>query len=474
MPSGLLLAFPLESVALRLALALGMALVLLRVVSRLDLRSPRARTVLAGSPFVVAAAVTVLSGRDLGLPSLLVPSAGGSGALALPVADRYLDFVPMAPVLVGLWAVVSLSLIARRVLRAARFRRAVLTFARPAAPRVAAVVVRLARELAVTPPRVLVSLGATGGASVIGVRDPIVLLDEAVLQHLDTQELEGVIAHELAHLARRDNLVAWAVAIVRDVAFFVPGSGWAVRALHREREAAADQDAVDVTGRPAALASGLLNVMEITARDRRMSQQQVAEHQVPDGCAALVSSSTVVDRVQLLLSDTAVSRRQHRTELSLAAAVSLVAVAVAVVLPALLTGDQGQREALGVLVGAAGNLVEPPADASAHVGRVFSVYRQSGQEATGVGSRGDLSVRSSDLFGSEDRPGVVLACAVDSAACPSLGRQSGLVLRPEPIVLLRDRMSTRWQATPVLDTASGERFAFYWLTRLSHAESQQG
>jgi hypothetical protein len=55
-------------------------------------------------------------------------------------------------------------------------------------------------------------------------------------------------------------------------------------------EAAADQDAVEVTGRPAALASGLLQVVELAGAARR----------VPHGCAALVPSSSVVDRVQLL------------------------------------------------------------------------------------------------------------------------------------------------------------------------------
>jgi beta-lactamase regulating signal transducer with metallopeptidase domain len=460
MPSGLLLAFPLESVAVRLALALGVALLLLRVVSAWDLRSPRARTVLAGSPFVVATAVIVLSGRDLGLPSLLVPSAGGTGALALPVADRYLDYAPMAPVLVGLWATVSLALIARRVWRAARFRRRVLINARPAEPRVAAVVVRVARGLAVSPPRVLVTRGATGGAAVIGVRDPVMLLDEEILHRLDAQELEGVIAHELAHVARRDNLVAWAVAIVRDVAFFVPGAGWAVRALHREREAAADQDAVAVTGRPAALASGLLSVVELAAGSRR----------VPHGCAALVPTSSVVDRVQLLLGERTASAREHRTELALAAAVSLVAVAAAVVIPGLFTGEQGQREALGVLVGA-GATVEGPTDVAPYVGRVFTVYRQAGPEATGGDATIEPVVRGTDLFGAEDRPGVALACTTGGSGCPSFGRSPGLALRPQPIVLLEDRMSARWQATPVLDSAAGERFAFYWLTRLVQVES---
>jgi beta-lactamase regulating signal transducer with metallopeptidase domain len=462
MPSGLLLAFPLESVALRLALALGVALLLLRVVSRWDLRSPRARTVLAGSPFVVAAAVVVLSGRDLGLPSLLVPSAGGVGALALPVADRYLDFAPMAPVIVAMWAVTSLTLIARRVWRAARFRRSVLGLARPAEPRVAAVVVHIARDLDVPPPRVLVTRGATGGAAVIGVRDPIVLLDEEILHRLDAQELEGVIAHELAHIARRDNLVAWAVAIVRDVAFFVPGAGWAVRALHREREAAADQDAVSVTGRPAALASGLLSVVELATHSRR----------VPHGCAALVPSSSVVDRVHLLLGEGTASPRQHRIELSLAAAVSLVAVAAAVVIPGLLAGAQGQREALGILVGG-GATAETPESIAATVGRVFTVYRETGPESAAGDTAVEASVRGADLFGAEDRPGVALACAEGGTGCPAIGRDSGLVLRPQPIVLLEDRMSTRWQATPVLDSASSERFAFYWLARLVQGEPRE-
>jgi beta-lactamase regulating signal transducer with metallopeptidase domain len=461
MASGLLLAFPLESVALRLALALGVALLLLRFVSGWDLRSPRARTVLAGSPFVVAAAVVVLSGRDLGLPSLLAPSAGGAGALALPVADRYLDFAPISPVIVGTWAMVSLMLIARRVWRAARFRRSVLAKARPAEPRVAAVVVRIARSLAVAPPRVLVTRGATGGAAVIGVRDPILLLDAEILHRLDAQELEGVLAHELAHVARRDNLVAWAVAVMRDIAFFVPGAGWAVRALHREREAAADQDAVAVTGRPAALASGLLNVVEVAAGSRV----------VPHGCAALVPSSTVVDRVQLLLSEGTVSPREHRIELALAAAVSLVAVAAALVIPGLLTGDQGQREALGVLVGAGpGGGPGPQDDATSSAGRVFTVYRQTGSDEAGSGRPVDPSVRGSDLFGAEDRPGVAISCVAGGPGCAAVGRIPGLALQPQPIVLLEDRMSKRWQATPMLDSAPGDRFAFYWLSRLVQTE----
>lgn len=460
MPSGLLLAFPLESVALRLALALGVALVLLRIVSAWDLRSPRARSVLAASPFVVAAAIVLLSSGDLGLPALLVPSTVGTGALALPVADRYFDFAPMAPVIVGAWAGVCSVLVALRVSRALTFRRSTLAAARPAQPRVAAIVLRLAREMMIAPPRVLVTDGAVGGAAVLGVRDPVLLIDAAVLELLDGEELEGVIAHELAHVARRDNLVAWAVAIVRDVAFFVPGSGWAVRALHREREAAADQDAVAVTGRPAALASGLLEVVGLSGGTRR----------VPHGCAALVPSTTVVDRVELLLSDVRVTPREHRTELSLAAAVSLVAIAIAVVLPGLLAGEQGQRDALGVLVGTPDGSARSAgaAPAGLEAGRVFSVYRAVGAgEGAAARTERRLTILRSDLIGREDRPGVAQACAAGLPECPNIGRPLGLALRPAPIVLLDGAVSARWQATPVGDAPVGERLAIYWLARVT-------
>jgi beta-lactamase regulating signal transducer with metallopeptidase domain len=457
MTSGLLLAVPLESVVLRLALALGAALILLRVVSSWDLRSPRARTVLAASPFVVAAAVTVLSLRDLGLPSVLMPATSGPGALSLPVADRYLEFAPIAPVIVAIWLVVSVVLIALRLVRAGRARRSLLAGTSPAAPRIAALVLRLARELGITPPRVLMADGTLGGAAVLGVRDPVLLLDARMLAQLDAEELEGVLAHELAHIARRDNLVAWAVSIVRDIAFFVPGAGWAVRALHREREAAADDDAVVVTGRPAALASGLLRVMELRVHDRR----------VPQGCATLVPANTVADRVRLLLSEDRPTVREHRTELALALAVSLVAVAAAIVLPAQLIGDQGQREALGVLIGPAGDARTAIwVDGSTDQARVFTVYRRGGPPTDGPPVPTRAPVRSVDLIGPADRPGAAQACAADSSGCLTTARGVGLTLRPAPIVLVSSGAAARWQATPVADTVSSERFAMYWLSRL--------
>jgi beta-lactamase regulating signal transducer with metallopeptidase domain len=460
MGHGVLLAFPLQSVALRLALALALALLLLRVLSGRQLRSPRARVLLAVSPFVVAGAVIVLSARDLALPALLRPTTVDAGSIALPVADRYLDFAPTAPILIGVWAAATLLLTGSRILRSARFRRDVLRRAIPAPPRVAVTVVRLAREFDITPPRALLIEGRIAGAAVVGVRDPILLLDTASLAILDDAELEGVIAHELAHVARRDNLVAWLVAAARDVVCFVPGAGSALEALHREREAAADQDAVAVTKRPGALASGLLAVVELGAK-----------RPLPQGCAALAPSSGVVERVRFLLEEDRPTAARHRLEVLLAAAVSLAAVLMSLLVPSLLSGADGQRDALGVLVAPAPDRtagLTPTAVSSE--GRVFDVYRRVGEART-VSAPVTPGASRLELFGPEDRPGVARLCTSDAAACPTKPSRVGLGLRPTQIVLLEDRVMARWQATPVLEGPTGDRLAIYWLSRLEDLAS---
>lgn len=457
MGSGLLVALPLESVAVRLTIALGVALVLLRVVSRWELRSPRARTILAASPFVVATAVLLLSSGDLGLPSVLVPATAGTGTLALPLADRYLDFAPIGPVIVTVWAVVSVTLVAVRAARAAVARRRLLAGARPVEPRVAAVVLRLARAHGIAPPRALVARGPIAGAAVVGVRRPLLLLDARLLAELDADELEGVVAHELAHIARRDTVLAWAVAAVRDLAFFVPGAGWAVRALHREREAAADLDAVGVTGRPAALASGLLHGVELAR----------GAGPVPHGCAALVERGGVVDRVHLLLREDQPSGRDHRIESALVGAIGLVAVAAAVVLPTFVTGgSDGSRDALGVLVEPATDPSTTTAgDVAGARGRVFTVFeRFATGPATETGAT--FRVRPVDLVGPQDRPGAAQACAAGAPGCVVEDGTVGLSLQPAPIVLLDRDVPARWQATPLAEGPVSERLTMYWLSRL--------
>ncbi len=334
MDLGVLLSLPVESVTVRVILASIACVALARLVLRGGLRSPGVRVATALAPALVLLLVVVVAvSTQLRLPAVMVP-VEDAGLLPIPVADGYLHFAPMAiPVLVGLWGAIVLARLVRRALwmRAARARaeRAVTVGEVPGDVRDLAL--EVAERLHVPAPTVTVVDHCDGGAFVVGTRQPIVVLDGELVHNLDRAELEGVIAHELAHVRRRDNIVAGLLGTVRDLAFFVPGIGWAARQLHRERELAADQVAVSVTGKPGALASGLLKVIE-------------SRSDAPSACAAFAPQGSLVDRVQVLVDDRPPPSRTRRSvELGIAAAVSGVAVAVGLLVPTALAGPDRER-----------------------------------------------------------------------------------------------------------------------------------
>lgn len=115
----------------------------------------------------------------------------------------------------------------------------------------------LSAELGIPPARVLVYKDDRPCAITYGLFRPTMLLSSWMVEQLDWRELESVLAHELAHIARRDYLVVWLAMILRDAFFYLPTSRIAFRRLQGEKELACDDLAVCTTGRPLALASAL-------------------------------------------------------------------------------------------------------------------------------------------------------------------------------------------------------------------------
>ena len=95
-----------------------------------------------------------------------------------------------------------------------------------------------------------------------GLRQPSVVLSTWLLDHLDPHELDSVVAHELAHLARRDYLARWLGRVLRDATLYLPGAWYALRVLEADEELSADALAVAATGRPLSMASALGKVWQ--------------------------------------------------------------------------------------------------------------------------------------------------------------------------------------------------------------------
>ena len=118
-----------------------------------------------------------------------------------------------------------------------------------------------------------------------------------ILQVLDRDELEGVIAHELAHIKNRDTLtmtvaatVAGAISMLAQFGFFFGGGGdrepirWGRSAccwrccfaplaamliqmtISRTREYSADRVGAEISGNPLALASALRKISAYASR----------------------------------------------------------------------------------------------------------------------------------------------------------------------------------------------------------------
>jgi beta-lactamase regulating signal transducer with metallopeptidase domain len=84
--------------------------------------------------------------------------------------------------------------------------------------------------------------------AVIGWLRPVVLVPGSTLTGLSPQQLEALLAHELAHIRRHDYLVNLLQTCVETLLFYHPAVWWVGRRIRAERENCCDDLAVEVCG----------------------------------------------------------------------------------------------------------------------------------------------------------------------------------------------------------------------------------
>ena len=87
-----------------------------------------------------------------------------------------------------------------------------------------------------------------------------IVVSASAIEMLDREELEAVLAHELAHLKEQDSLLTKASLAFRFFMFYNPVAFLVFRRIVSDREKICDDMAVSFTGKRLALASGLLKV----------------------------------------------------------------------------------------------------------------------------------------------------------------------------------------------------------------------
>lgn len=98
----------------------------------------------------------------------------------------------------------------------------------------------------------------------VGIMRPIILLPDVMAQRLAQADIEAIIAHELCHLRRNDNLLALIHMLVEAVFWFHPLVWFIGARLVEERERACDDNVLDTGQKPLAYAQTILKVCRLT------------------------------------------------------------------------------------------------------------------------------------------------------------------------------------------------------------------
>jgi bla regulator protein BlaR1 len=95
---------------------------------------------------------------------------------------------------------------------------------------------------------------------VFGIWRPALLVPEGIAERLTAEQLDAIVAHELCHVRRRDNLVAAIHMVVEALFWFHPLVWWIGARMVEERERACDEEVVRSGKEPEVYAEGILKV----------------------------------------------------------------------------------------------------------------------------------------------------------------------------------------------------------------------
>lgn len=99
--------------------------------------------------------------------------------------------------------------------------------------------------------------------TVIGHLKPVILLPASVLTGLSGEQIEAVLAHELAHIKRCDYLVNILQTVVEILGFYHPAVWWISNKIRTERENCCDDIAVSISENKICYAEALATMEEI-------------------------------------------------------------------------------------------------------------------------------------------------------------------------------------------------------------------
>jgi bla regulator protein BlaR1 len=155
--------------------------------------------------------------------------------------------------------------------------------------------------------------------AVIGIRRPVLLLPEGLLDRLTHAQVHALIAHERCHVRCHDNLAAAVHMAAEAIFWFHPLVWWIERRMIDERERACDEAVLHAGGQPADYAEGILTVCRFTVES-------------PLVCVAGIAGSDLRHRIESIM------RRELGRPMTIAGRLVLALTATATISAPLVAG----------------------------------------------------------------------------------------------------------------------------------------
>jgi uncharacterized protein (TIGR03435 family) len=260
----------------------------------------------ASAKFLVPFSLLVELGSRVEVPaaSPVVP--------ALAVEQITTSFSPVEPQIIGtpLWPefLVAIWLAGVVVILTRWFRRWLLIRS----------AVRGAAPLPLAAPITILSSPTPVEPGVFGIFRPVLLVPAGITSRLSPGEFDAIVAHELSHVHRRDNLTAAIHMLVEALFWFHPLVWWIGARLVEERERACDEAVLNAGSHPHIYAQGILNVCKFYLES-------------PLACASGVTGADLRKRIEAIVSNHLTHRLTLARKLMLAA-IGTTAVAIPIVI----------------------------------------------------------------------------------------------------------------------------------------------
>ena len=112
-------------------------------------------------------------------------------------------------------------------------------------------------------PTAIVASGHAMEPGVIGIRRPVLMWPQHLTAGLTDTHIEAIVAHEMCHIVRRDNMLALVQILVSAVFWFYPLVWWIGARLVDERERACDERVLAAGQRPTTYAESILKTCRL-------------------------------------------------------------------------------------------------------------------------------------------------------------------------------------------------------------------